>query len=69
MTDTERAYADFRVLVDSLEADEKTERVDLSRDFAIDCPDCGRQMVASGKCPKCGGESWVPAGKRFTPAA
>jgi hypothetical protein len=28
----------------------------------IDCPDCGRGVKHAERCPKCGGDSWVPAG-------
>jgi primosomal protein N' len=32
--------------------------------FLIECPDCGRQVAFQGRCPKCNGDSWVPAGAR-----
>jgi len=28
----------------------------------IDCPDCGRTLAIEGRCRKCGGASWMPAG-------
>ena len=28
----------------------------------IICPDCGKFDAYNGRCPKCGGLSWVPAG-------
>lgn len=28
----------------------------------IDCPDCGRTVAIQGRCRKCGGDSWRPAG-------
>lgn len=65
MTDTERAFEDLRDHVEQLDVDKATEKVDLSRDLLIDCPDCQRQIAFNGACPKCGGTSWTPAGKRI----
>jgi hypothetical protein len=28
----------------------------------IICPDCGRNPPFRHRCPKCGGDSWIPAG-------
>ena len=28
----------------------------------IDCPDCGRTIAIHGRCRKCAGRSWLPAG-------
>ena len=28
----------------------------------IICPDCGKNIAFRGRCPKCGGNSWIPAG-------
>jgi hypothetical protein len=29
---------------------------------AVICPDCGKNIAFRGRCPKCGGNSWIPAG-------
>ncbi len=34
----------------------------LPRVTPIDCPDCGRTLAVEGRCRKCGGSSWLPAG-------
>ena len=28
----------------------------------IICPDCGKNIAFRGRCPKCAGNSWIPAG-------
>ena len=28
----------------------------------IICPDCGKNPPFRNRCPKCGGDSWIPAG-------
>ncbi len=28
----------------------------------IVCPDCGKNPPFRNRCPKCGGDSWIPAG-------
>ena len=64
LADTTAAYEQLREHVASLVVDDDLETVDLTREMAIDCPDCGRQIAFEGKCPKCAGRSWAPAGKR-----
>lgn len=35
----------------------------LSRiELLIICPDCGKNPPFRNRCPKCGGDSWIPAG-------
>lgn len=46
-----------------IEAEEEHQnKKGLTHVLVIDCPDCGRQLAYSGKCGKCGGGSWLPAG-------
>lgn len=30
--------------------------------YLIECPDCGVGEAHNNRCPKCGGDSWVPRG-------
>ena len=56
------AFDKLRDHVDALELPH-SDKVALTRDdMLIECPDDGRQVLFRGACPKCGGESWVPAG-------
>jgi hypothetical protein len=34
----------------------------VSAPFYIICPEDGKNILFRGRCPKCGGDSWVPAG-------
>jgi len=52
----------LREHVHTLDADPATDRVDLTHDIVVICPDDGKFVAFRGRCPKCGGESWVPAG-------
>ena len=31
-------------------------------ELLIICPDCGKNPPFRNRCPKCGGDSWIPAG-------
>jgi hypothetical protein len=42
------------------------EHVEPPAPLAIICGDDGKQIAFRGKCPKCGGDAWVPAA--VTPA-
>lgn len=43
--------------------DEEGElKFELSHSLVIICPDCGKNIAFRGRCPKCGGNSWIPAG-------
>ena len=43
--------------------DEEGERkFELSHSLIIICPDCGKNIAYRNRCPKCGGNSWIPAG-------
>jgi len=41
---------------------EGEQKFELSHSFVIICPDCGKNIAFRGRCPKCGGNSWIPAG-------
>lgn len=69
MNDAERAYEDLREHVDALEANGTIEKVDLSRELVIECPEDGRQVAHRFRCPKCGGEWVIPPAKRIDPTA
>jgi hypothetical protein len=47
--------------LNSLDA-EAEQKFELSHSFVIICPDCGKNIAFRGRCPKCGGNSWIPAG-------
>ncbi|MBI2215094.1 MAG: hypothetical protein HYU52_15710 [Acidobacteria bacterium] len=34
----------------------------LPIEVLIVCPDCGKNPPFRNRCPKCGGDSWIPAG-------
>ena len=38
------------------------QKFELSHSLVIICPDCGKNIAFRGRCPKCGGNSWIPAG-------
>jgi len=41
---------------------EGEQKFELSHSLVIICPDCGKNIAFRGRCPKCGGNSWIPAG-------
>ena len=47
--------------LNSLDA-EGEQKFELSHSLVIICPDCGKNIAFRGRCPKCGGNSWIPAG-------
>jgi len=59
--DREKSFTDLVQHVTE-RSPESAEGVDLGRDLLIICPDCDRQVAFRGKCPKCGGASWIEAG-------
>ena len=61
MSSLEQSYGDFAAFINGLDA-EAEERFELSHAFVIICPDCGQNVAFRGRCPKCGGDSWMPAG-------
>jgi hypothetical protein len=56
--DTFQSLAAF---LNSLDA-EGEQKFELSHSLVIICPDCGKNIAFRGRCPKCGGNSWIPAG-------
>ena len=48
-------------LSSSLDA-EGEQKFELSHSLVIICPDCGKNIAFRGRCPKCAGNSWIPAG-------
>ena len=57
----EEAFGNLSEFLNSL--DEEGERkFELSHSLVIICPDCGKNIAFRGRCPKCGGNSWIPAG-------
>lgn len=41
---------------------EGEQKFELSHSIVIICPDCGKNVAFRNRCPKCGGDSWIPAG-------
>ena len=58
LDDTFQNLASF---LNSLDA-EGEQKFELSHSLVIICPDCGKNIAFRGRCPKCGGNSWIPAG-------
>lgn len=54
----------FRNLSDFLNGldEEGQTRFEMSHAMVIICPDCGKNIAFRNRCPKCGGNSWIPAG-------
>jgi Zn-finger nucleic acid-binding protein len=58
---TEETVASLGTFLNNLDA-EGEQKFELSHSFVIICPDCGQNIAFRGRCPKCGGDSWIPAG-------
>ena len=58
LEDTFNNLASFLNSLDT-QAEQKFE---LAHSVVIVCPDCGKNIAYRGRCPKCGGNSWIPAG-------
>ena len=58
LEDTFTSLAGF---LNSLDA-EGEQKFELSHSLVIICPDCGKNIAFRGRCQKCGGNSWIPAG-------
>src|SRR6202165_3489278 len=54
-------FSNLAAFLNSLDAHGE-QKFELSHSFVIICPDCGKNIAFRGRCPKCGGNSWVPAG-------
>jgi hypothetical protein len=54
-------FTNLAAFLNSLDA-EGEQKFELSHSLVIICPDCGKNIAFRGRCPKCGGNSWIPAG-------
>ena len=57
----EDTFTSLATFLNSLDA-EGEQKFELSHSLVIICPDCGKNIAFRGRCPKCGGNSWIPAG-------
>jgi predicted amidophosphoribosyltransferase len=57
----EETFQSLSTFLNSLDA-EGEQKFELSHSLVIICPDCGKNIAFRGRCPKCGGNSWIPAG-------
>jgi hypothetical protein len=57
----EDTFQNLAAFLNSLDA-EGEQKFELSHSVVIICPDCGKNIAFRGRCPKCGGNSWIPAG-------
>jgi hypothetical protein len=53
-------FQNLAAFLSSLDA-EGEQKFELSHSLVIICPDCGKNIAFRGRCPKCGGNSWIPA--------
>ena len=56
-----RAIEELDALLDEL-AEARAKSPALPMELMIVCPDCGKNPPFRNRCPKCGGDSWIPAG-------
>lgn len=57
----DETFANLAAFLNSLDA-EGEQKFELSHSLVIICPDCGKNIAFRGRCPKCAGNSWIPAG-------
>src|SRR3954469_7959231 len=57
----EETFSNLASFLNSLDA-EGEQKFELSHSLVIICPDCGKNIAFRGRCPKCAGNSWIPAG-------
>src|SRR6266702_1692787 len=57
----DETFTNLAAFLSSLDA-EGEQKFELSHSLVIICPDCGKNIAFRGRCPKCGGNSWIPAG-------
>jgi hypothetical protein len=57
----DETFSNLATFLNSLDA-EGEQKFELSHSLVIICPDCGKNIAFRGRCPKCGGNSWIPAG-------
>ena len=56
----EETFSNLAAFLNSLDA-EGEQKFELSHSLVIICPDCGKNIAFRGRCPKCAGNSWIPA--------
>ena len=57
----EEAFQNLSDFLNSLDQ-EGEQKFELTHSMVIICPDCGKNIAFRNRCPKCGGNSWIPAG-------
>ena len=57
----DETFTNLAAFLNSLDA-EGEQKFELSHSLVIICPDCGKNIAFRGRCPKCAGNSWIPAG-------
>jgi hypothetical protein len=57
----EETFTHLASFLNSLDT-ESEQKFELAHSLVIICPDCGKNIAFRGRCPKCGGNSWIPAG-------
>jgi hypothetical protein len=63
----EDTFTNLASFLNSLDT-EGEQKLELSHSLVIICPDCGKNIAFRGRCPKCGGNSWIPAGAALAEA-
>jgi hypothetical protein len=58
----EQTFSNLAAFLNSLDA-EGEQKFELSHSLVVICPDCGKNIAFRARCPKCGGNSWIPAGR------
>ena len=57
----DETFGNLAAFLNGLDA-EGEQKFELSHSLVIICPDCGKNIAFRGRCPKCAGNSWIPAG-------
>ena len=57
----DETFINLATFLNGLDA-EGEQKFELSHSLVIICPDCGKNIAFRGRCPKCAGNSWIPAG-------
>jgi hypothetical protein len=57
----EETFTNLAAFLNSLDT-EAEQKFELAHSLVIICPDDGKNIAFRGRCPKCGGNSWIPAG-------
>ena len=57
----DETFTNLASFLNGLDA-EGEQKFELSHSLVIICPDCGKNIAFRNRCPKCGGNSWIPAG-------